>query len=241
MNWKTVIGALAVGAFVLPSVADAGPPDCRGHVTQRPIADFLEAQGTNSTFFPPVPDYVGWTDGDFTTFALIDYAGLANDYIDDETGTSLGTETLGLVKERECVGGEAEVVEAEVNVKLFTKNALGFAQNIQDILKDGFAAAPTIFGNKAVDVVAEDADAALGSATLDVTFRIAAPGAALPDLLDVVNTNDYDPVKLHFHSVTFDQQSVLHVHQKAATDDESGELVYSQEVVKIVPDQADDD
>jgi hypothetical protein len=32
-------------------------------------------QGTTSMFVPPVPDYVGWVDDFFVTFALIDYAG----------------------------------------------------------------------------------------------------------------------------------------------------------------------
>jgi hypothetical protein len=49
-------------------------------VNTETCSDFLSAQGTTSRFFPPVPDYVGWTDNPFTTFGLVDYAGLADKY-----------------------------------------------------------------------------------------------------------------------------------------------------------------
>ena len=61
--------------------------------TIRPIGDFLDAQGQTSDFVPPVPDYAGWIDSGFITFALIDYAGLANDWIETKSKgkISLGT------------------------------------------------------------------------------------------------------------------------------------------------------
>jgi hypothetical protein len=242
MTWKTAIGALTLVGFLVPSVADAGPPKCKGPVTQRLLSDLLDAQGTTIIFFPPVPDYVGSTDVDFTTFALVDYAGLADWYITSVTGTSLGTDSTGPVMERACTDGTAEI-----KVKLSTKNALGFAQSIEKLAENDFdfAATPTIFGNKAVDVAMGE-DPALGSATFDVTFRIAAPGAPLPDLRAVVQCpnpddtfcagQDYRPVKLDIHSVTFDEQHVLRVHQKGATG-KNGDLIFTKEVVEIVPHQ----
>ena len=90
----------------------------------RSFADFLVAQGTTSEFVPPVPDYVGSGDENFVTFALVDYAGLANAWIENETdGTqSLGTRVYGTVKERARPDGRAEV-----RVKLEARNALSWA------------------------------------------------------------------------------------------------------------------
>ena len=76
-------------------------------------------------YFPPVKDYVGWADAALTTFALVDYAGLANEYIKAQTGHSLGTEVKGYVLECALASGRAQIT-----VALFTTNALGFAQSV---------------------------------------------------------------------------------------------------------------
>jgi hypothetical protein len=96
---------------------------------------------------------------------------------------------------------------------------------------------PTIFGVKVHEVV-DGADAAVGSATLVTTFSIAAPGAALPDFLAVINTEQHAPATLHFTSITFGtcadgRKAFLHVHQVAATDADK-KWVYSTEKVEIV-------
>jgi hypothetical protein len=71
------------------------------------------------------------------------------------------------------------------------------------------------------------------------TFSISAPGAALPDFLDVVNNpGNYAPVKLNFTSITFGncsngRKALLHVHQVASTNDQNA-LVYSIETVEAV-------
>lgn len=90
------------------------------------------------------------------------------------------------VTERRLANGTAQITVALVATK-----ALGFAQSIADLAANNFdfLDTPTIFGAKAQDVV-NGAGPALGPATLDVSFRIAALGPrplALPDLLDVVN------------------------------------------------------
>jgi hypothetical protein len=225
-------------------LGEAGPPvgkDC----TTRPLSDFLNAQGTLNDppqFFPPVKDYVGWVDAVDpdtelpTTFALVDYAGLANEYITAQTGISLGTEVTGSVLECELADGRAEIT-----VVLSTTKALGFAQSIADLAANdfNFLITPTIFGAKAQDVVSGVAAAATGPASLFTTFSISAPGAPLPDFLDVVNNwVDYAPVTLNFTSTTIGMcpnrgRAVLRIHQMASTNDQN-ELIYSQEMVEVV-------
>src|SRR5215470_7749782 len=91
---------------------------------RRPFGEFLDAQGTTSVFVPPVPDYVGWADEDFVTFALVDYAGLANAWLEAESGgrLSLGTTVSGVVQERPTADGRAEV-----RVRIDARNALSWA------------------------------------------------------------------------------------------------------------------
>jgi len=236
--WRNVVIALVAVLAVLFSmvgVAGAqGGKDC----TTRPLSDFLNAQGTLNDppqFFPPVKDYVGWVDGNFITFALVDYAGLANEYIKAETGHSLGTKAMGTVLQCELADGRAEIT-----VVLHTTNALGFAQSIADLAANNFdfLNTPTIFGAKAQDVV-NGAAAATGPVTLVTTFSISAPGAPLPDFLDVVNNPaNYAPVTLNFTSATIGMcpnggRAVLRVHEMASTNDQN-ELIYSQEMVAIV-------
>lgn len=206
--WKSALVVLVLLVSLLPVLGETAPMGEAGpqvatpplkratppsKVTIRPLSDFLDAQGTGSMFFPPVPDYVGWTDRRDINFALIDYAGLASDYL-DSLGIKLGTEVHGIVVQSELADGSAQI-----DVSLFTTRALGFAQLIADINKVGFLDAPTIFGNKAQDV-ANGAEAAVGQSTLWVTFRISKPGAPLPDLVDVLvnNTDTFKPVNVGF-------------------------------------------
>lgn len=168
-------------------LALALPAHAGGGSQKRPLADFLDAQGTTSIFVPPVPDYVGFADGDFITFALVDYAGLANTWIENETGgaQSLGTRVSGTVKERARPDGRAEV-----RVQLETKNALAWAFLFKDADFDDplvFLNTRLAFGARAQDVVAAGAEPALGKVTLDITFMNSALGAPLPDLVQLVN------------------------------------------------------
>lgn len=244
MTFRTVIGSLAVSGILFPVVTNAAPP-CNGPVTHRPLSDFLDAQGQFVNFFPPVPDYLGWVNGEFAcpppnpdlTFALIDYAGLADAYL----GNVLETDVLGQVKQRECADGTAEI-----RVKVSTDNALGFAlladdpDSEDDICGIGFAA-PTIFGNTATDAESS-ASAATGTANLKVTFYIQNPDDPLPDLTDFnSNAAAYSPIKLSFSATIFekkkegfDSNRTLRVQQKA-TAEEGGDIVYTKEVVEIRP------
>ena len=139
-NWRNVvISVTALLAVLFPMLGKAGPMGEAGplvgknclHVTTRPLSDFLDAQGTTSLFFPPVQDMLGWTDAVNpktelpTTFGLVDYAGLANEYIKGTTGHPLGTKVRGLVVECKLANGKAQIT-----VALFTTRALGFAQSV---------------------------------------------------------------------------------------------------------------
>jgi hypothetical protein len=242
-RWKKTLVVTAVLIALLPLGSGAGTlKDNERGCTKRPLADFVNAQGTLNDppqFFPPVQDYVGWAGGDFVTFALVDYAGLADKFL----GGVLGTKVRGHVLECALRDGTTQIV-----VRLITTRALGFAQSIAQLIANNFdfLNTPTIFGAKAVSGpddpgtgVIDGAAAAVGPVTLFTTFTIAGPGAALPDFLDIVNNPaNYAPVTLRFHAVTSGTRSDgtrahLHVRQVAATD-AAGVLVFSEEVVEIV-------
>ncbi|MFO1155019.1 MAG: hypothetical protein U1E42_15375 [Rhodospirillales bacterium] len=213
--------------------------------TRRPCSDFLKAQGKLNKppqFFPPVRDYVGWTDNPFETFGLVDYAGLADKFIKRKTGESLGTEVKCLVIQRKLDDGSATI-----DVSSFTARALGFAQSAADLIANNFDLlnTPTNFGAKAQDVV-KGAKPAVGPAALNVSFRIAKPGAPLPDLLAVTNSPcTYAPVSLRFVSYTFGTvpsgaDAVLQIREAAAVSqdacakDPKAGLTFTEEVVEIL-------
>lgn len=211
--------------------------NCSG-VTHRPLSDFLETQGTLNNppqFFPQVKDYVGWAGDNGVNFALIDYAGLANKYIKANGGPSLGTKVNGFIIECHLPDGRAKVT-----VTLLTTKALGFAQSIQNLIDNNFdfLNTPTIFGSKAQDVTNE-ARPSLGPVVFSTTFTILAPGAPLPDFLDVVNTTNYAPAKYSFKSATFEKcsnnktKAHLTVHQEAFTNN-LNEWIYTKGIVEVV-------
>lgn len=249
---------MALTAGLLPLTAEAGTLNADGDVGQsppsiiqqsttsdtsgelsaikiktRPCSDFLKAQGSTSTFFPEVPDYVDWTNNPFTTFGLVDYAGLANKWIVEvQKKPSLGTKVTCLVTERALADGKAQI-----NVALVATKALGFAQAAEDLFS-----AETIFGAKAQDVAApnDPAEPALGPATLDVSFRIT-KADGLPDLVAVLVADPckYKPVNFYFGSLTYQKspQKTLRISQAGSTGKTSSctGLIFSKEVVEITP------
>jgi hypothetical protein len=227
-RWLVVVALLA---FWFPLVGQAGALNSDFNhkgCKQKPALDLLKAQGSQSTFFPPFPDYPGWTDGGyptFKTFALVDYAGLT-----EVVNTQVNVHFY------ECELENSDKVE---RIAVFhTARALGFSQCIVDIFEVGFADAPTIFGNKAADV-ANGEEAAVGPANYQIRWTQDA-GEAVPDLFNVVNNPAaFAPVKLEFKSTTIGsctnngEEARLKVHQVAVTDpDKYNELVYSTEIVE---------
>jgi hypothetical protein len=161
----TAVAATVGGLGLLrPSRAEAA--------TQRPISDFLNAQGS----IGPLPGFqtpffVGW-------YALsglngfVDYAGVTNSFLLSE-GINLGTRFTGSVTERPLPGGTAEVT-----VVLQTKNALAA----------GFGPTGTIlfgFGTDEIQANPSVGPLAVGDSVLQVVFQNTAPGAPLPDLVTI--------------------------------------------------------
>jgi hypothetical protein len=190
-------------------------------------------------FFPPVPDMVAWTDLEFTDFALVDYAGVADAYVKGQPGFgSWQPWTLvdGSVLECPLPNGSTMI-----KVHLSSENALGFAQSIDALIDSelDFLNTPTTFGGKVQDV---PSTWAFGSSELKTTFVISAPGAPLPDFFDVINGTDingkltYRPVTLDFQSATQgrpNDPSCLKVHQVAVTSPNGKRLDFSIEIVEI--------
>jgi hypothetical protein len=245
MRMKKNLSCLAILALLAPVAANAASPKMVEGMPAAPaspetarqenrnaspiqterLSDWLEAQGNDVNFFPPIGDYAGWaslpprgTDLFCTTFALVDYAGVADRYLQESSNISLGTQVTGNVIERRRPDGTAVVT-----IDTWTTNALGFAQDCAQLDAVGtFADTPTIFGNKAVDVALFDATPALGPVKLRASFVIQNPGGPLPDLIAVVfNACDFVPVNFSFDSLTYGTrpdgtQAVLRVLQTGA-------------------------
>lgn len=166
----------------------------------RPIEDFLDAQGQTSMFVPPIPDYAGWVDADFVTFALIDYAGLANAFIETKSNGKISLETCvdGTVIEHAQPDGRIKV-----SVRLFTSNALAWAFLIADWCekcKYPFRDTPLAFGARAQDVL-KGANPALAETFFHVTF-MREEEEDLPDLVQLLNNPEPEqlPYKLKFNA-----------------------------------------
>lgn len=176
--WRSVVAIMGVslGFIVLATMAQA-------RTTKRPISDFVDAQGTTMVFTPPVPDQIGWSTPSsqpMGRFALFDYAGLADEFLQDCCGISLGTQIAGSVIERPLKDGRVEVT-----VVLHTKNALTWAIPFDPMGPiTQFNDNPLLFGFRAQDLVDDPSlEPALGESHLQVVFRNTAPGAPLPDLV----------------------------------------------------------
>jgi hypothetical protein len=190
-RWFRLVGILSVivvlAVFVPIGAAQAA-------TSPRPISDFVSQQGTYCIsdgsggcflFVPPVPNYQGWGDPVHQRGSLIDYAGVANAWITQASGgtRSFGTQTTGTVIERTLPDGRADV-----EVQLSTTNALTYVLDCPSILLIGcdFASAPLLFGHRAQEVLAGQ-NASLGRSFFKIRFKNTAPGAPLPDLIQLFN------------------------------------------------------
>jgi len=146
--------AIALVALMFGATASAGNP-----ATHLPLSAFLDTQGSQAIYIPPVPDYWGWvapppgvkTPAPFSSYiggnsASCDYAGLANEWLVDNGYPDLGTSFSGSVTERPLSDGRILV-----QVELHTANALTFGMRI---VTGDFASDPLIFGARAQDVLA---------------------------------------------------------------------------------------
>ena len=185
--WPSIV-VIILGLMVL------APMISQAKTTTRPISDFVSQQGTFCfpdgsggclIFVPPVANFIGWDNIkddtnppplELVRLASVDYAGLANDKVEELSGgaVSLGTTTDGTITERSLPDGRAEVT-----VLLHTKNALTWV--VRPINDNDFASGTLLFGARVPDVLA-GATPALGESFLQVVFINTAPGAELPDL-----------------------------------------------------------
>ena len=159
-------------------------PTAHGQETTRPIEDFVDTQGTFCIddgmggcflFVPPIENFLGESDPSNGLLSSVDYAGLADDWIGgpDGCGMSFGTTFSGEVTEEELADGRANV-----HVVLHTDNALTWVTDGGDFNN------PLLFGYRAPDVC-NGAEPALGRITFIIDFINTAPGAPLPDLLQL--------------------------------------------------------
>ena len=171
-----ILGVAVVAGLVGPAAAQAG---------ERPLSDFLTAQGTTSLFWNPFPDYLGWANNASLVsssgpakqcrFAGIDYAGLSAQYLKDNISLDVGTTVSGSVHERALDDGRAEVT-----VVLHTSNAVTFAQTCANLGPGN----PSAFGTQQTDLLANQSlEPGLSTVDFLAVFKITAPGAPLPDLV----------------------------------------------------------
>jgi hypothetical protein len=183
--------AVALFGIILLLSLTIAPMAFGQRAVQRPIEDFLSAQGTFCVddgeggcflFVPPDPNFLGWNndlDSAVILFAGVDYAGLADAYAPGKEPKLSGT-----VTERPLKDGRAEVT-----VILHTKGANAWVIELDlagDVLAQ-IAGGPTVFGHRPADVL-DGAGQALGDSVLHVVFINSAPGAPLPDLIEINGT-----------------------------------------------------
>lgn len=251
--WTRTLATVLVLGTALPSLVQANSDTCSpaGKPTKRPLSDFLNKQGTSGgTYFhsipdchsphcPYIPDYVGWIDNPPEIFALVDYAGIAAKSIAD--AKDLNTQVTGFVVQTPCKNNKDKraKIQAKIQVEIYTRNALGFAQSVATLGAPPWTDIPTIFGATAAHVANGSAPPALGWAMLQTSFTIGKPGDDLPDFLSVVNTPTYAPAEFRFQSVTFEERAakgrpaLLRVQQTGETAAD-GTMTFGKEIVDIV-------
>jgi hypothetical protein len=237
-----VLSLIAILVSVYPVLAGnnrrADPGDTPVHASeakQRPLADFINAQGTTTCFTPPAPAQLG-ASSDFDNppirFALVDYTGLTGKFLFDTYGISLGTTVSGSVSERPLDDGRAEVT-----VNLHTSNALAWAMNFDPTGPvSQFNNNPLLFGARAQDVAPPNSMVpALADIEFRLVFKNTAPGAPLPDLVCINQGPDCPNVascpagfEIDFLSVYANATGPLHALAGLGPEGTPGRLVVTQ-------------
>jgi hypothetical protein len=106
---------------------------------------------------------------------MIDYAGVANRWIVDKGGTSLGTTVTGTVTEQAAANGRAQIT-----VRLRTTRALTFAVSGCDV-----GTSPLLFGYRPQEVLT-GATPSLGDSEFTAVYLAQAPGLPLKDFVQVL-------------------------------------------------------
>lgn len=136
-----------------------------GPAHQRPLSDFLSAQGNS---------FVAWEDNPITEFAVVDYMGVQAAALLAGGGADLGTQVSGSVLERPLADGRAELT-----VTLHTTNALTYTR-----------AEPSnnlSFGYTVSELEADPSLApGLSNTNVKFVFTNTAPGDPVPSLTNIL-------------------------------------------------------
>jgi hypothetical protein len=203
MSVKVVTSTL-VALLVSAATAAAQP----GPATPRSIEEFVAAQGTYCIevvegecfdIFSDVPDLVYLVDDRYS--AYVDYVGSTEAFLAAHGGPSLGTRLTGRITERPLADGRATV-----HAVLKIENTLAWVADLAEpwTVKD----APMYFGSRASDVLA-GAPPALCDAHFELKFINTAPGAPLPDLIQLLFFAEPGQ-RLLFVSIRCNAQGLLH-------------------------------
>jgi hypothetical protein len=187
--------------------SDSGHLTDRQTVRERPIEDFIDAQGTANKFLfyagpdaPGLRNYAvgvttancpGDADNHFCQYptsriAVVDYAGGANKYLERHGYGSLGTKTEGSITERLLPDGRAEVT-----VILYTTNALTFASTFDpspppNSPPQSAETNTRLFGSSVQDLFRDSSRRpSLGNSSLIMIFKNTRPRAPMPDLVNL--------------------------------------------------------
>lgn len=230
---KPALLALALGLIAFTGASYSSVKAVQ--TMQRPLSDFINAQGTTMCFTPPAPAQLGASsdlDKSPVRFALVDYTGLTAKYLFNNFGIALGTSVTGTVNERPLSDGRALVT-----VNLHTKDALAWAINFDPTGSSSqFNSNPLLFGYRAQDLIANPAlRPALADVHFRVVFTIPAPGTPLPDLVCLNQGPDCPNVapcpqgfELDFLSVEASATGPLHALAGLGPEGTTGRLVVTQ-------------
>jgi len=202
VDLNLIAGAILALMFGATASAD-------GPAKQLPLSAFLDAQGSQVNFIPPVPDYWGWTappqgvktPAPFSDYiggnsGSCDYAGIANEWLMDQGYPDLGTSFSGSVTTRALKDGRILV-----QVELHTVNALTFGLRI---VTGDFATDPLIFGARAQDLLpppaGKGATPGIGECHASFAWKQSGPPAPLIDYNHPETDPNFEFVDLSFRA-----------------------------------------
>jgi hypothetical protein len=190
---RTVLKASGVtaAATLLTTLGWRWADIAEAQAIQRPISDFVNAQGTAPPVFTaPEGDNLGWSTPQSAipiTLALVDYAGVWARWLHSR-GITLGTATTGTIAERALPDGRAEV-----SIVLRTTRALTWVIRSNDASLVNTPKSPLVtrlFGYSAEEIATSPGlTPGLADSELRLTLTNTAPGAPLPNLVGV----NYNP------------------------------------------------